>query len=36
MLSAPSEFVAGGRGLHSFPFHLKLSYSVHRIAQLNP
>jgi len=25
----------GGRGLHSFPFQLNLSYSVHRITQLN-
>jgi len=25
----------GGRGLHSFPFQLNLSYSVHRIIQLN-
>jgi hypothetical protein len=24
-----------GRGLHSFPFRLKLSSSVHRITQLN-
>jgi hypothetical protein len=23
------------RGLHSFPFQLNLSYSVHRITQLN-
>jgi len=23
------------RGLHSFPFELNLSYSVHRITQLN-
>jgi len=26
---------AGGRGLHSFPFQLNLSSSVHRITQLN-
>jgi len=26
---------AGGRGLHSFPFPLNLSSSVHRVTQLN-
>ena len=25
----------GGRGLHSFPFQLNLSSSVHRVIQLN-
>jgi hypothetical protein len=33
-----AAFIAGGgygRGLHSFPFQLNLSFSVHRISQLN-
>jgi hypothetical protein len=31
----PPAVMITGRGLHSFPFQLNLSSSVHRISQLN-
>ena len=31
----PEKAQANGRGLHSFPFQLNLSSSVHRLTQLD-
>ena len=34
VLLGAAAVLANGRGLHSFPFQLNLSYSVHYITQL--